>query len=86
MGGIHPHPPSRPSVSPQETGLGGDSVLGSQSLPKVAISVIKAALAAAGVPTAGLLERAEFEALYWKLQGEGGGGAGTTCFPSLPLS
>ena len=36
--------------------------------PKVSISVIKAALAAAGVPTAGLLERAEFEALYWRLQ------------------
>ena len=36
--------------------------------PKVSISVMRAALASAGVPTAGLLERAEFEALYWKLQ------------------
>ena len=29
---------------------------------------MKAALAAANVPTAGLLERAEIEALYWKLK------------------
>ena len=38
--------------------------------PKVSISVMRAALATAGVPTAGLLERAEFEALYWRLQEE----------------
>ena len=36
--------------------------------PKVSIAVMRAALAAAGVPTAGLLERAELEALYWRLQ------------------
>ena len=55
--------------------------------PKVSISVMRAALAAGGVPTAGLLERAEFEALYWKLQeGEGGdadagAGLGQRCPP-----
>ena len=49
---------------------------GAGARPKVALSVMKAALAAAGVPTAGLLERAEFEALYWRLQEEEGGGDG----------
>ena len=52
--------------------------------PKVSISVMRAALASAGVPTAGLLERAEFEALYWKLkEGGGGDGAGAALFPAL---
>ena len=50
---------------------------------KMSISVMRAALAAAGVPIAGLLERAEFEALYWKLQE--GGGDGAACFPSPPI-
>ena len=48
----------------------------SSSRPKVTLSVMRAALAAAGVPTVGLLERAEFEALYWNLQEGGVGGAG----------
>ena len=49
---------------------------GNGARPKVTIAVMKAALAAANVPTAGLLERAEFEALYWQLQDGGGSGAG----------
>ena len=61
-------------VPPPGPGDSG-SAPGSGERPKVAISVMRAALAAANVPTVGLLERAEFEALYWKLQ-EGGGGAG----------
>ena len=47
---------------------GTPGVEGGGGRPKVSISVMRAALAAAGVPTAGLLERAEFEALYWRLQ------------------
>ena len=79
---IPPHPPS--VSSSQKTVLGGEQVPGaSTARPKVAISIIKAALSAAGVPTAGLLERAEFEALYWKLKEEGGGGAGTGLFSPL---
>ena len=49
---------------------------GNGSRPKVSIAIMKAALAAANVPTAGLLERVEFEALYWQLQDGGGSGAG----------
>ena len=52
------------------------AVEGAGARPEVALSVMKAALAAAGTPTAGLLERAEFEALYWKLQEEEGSGGG----------
>ena len=54
--GPPPHPPS---------GVEGADVL---VRPKVSISVMRAALAAAGVPIAGLLERAEFEEIYWRLQ------------------
>ena len=50
--GPPPHPPS---------GVEGADVL---VRPKVSISVMRAALAAAGVPIAGLLERAEFEEIY----------------------
>ena len=51
--------------------------------PKLPISVMRAALAAAGVPTAGLLERAEFEALFWRLQeGEAPTAAAATTAPS----
>ena len=69
--------------SPACGGGGGGSVPGAGMRTKMSISVMRAALAAAGVPIAGLLERAEFEALYWKLQE--GGGDGAACFPSPPI-
>ena len=65
----------RDTVAPSSAAAAAGAGAGTR--PKVALSAMKAALAAAGVPTAGLLERAEFEALYWRLQEEGeGGGAG----------
>ena len=57
-------PQSPPTQPPPEAAAGTDGFL----RPKLSLSVMRAALAAAGVQTAGLLERAEFEVLYWGLQ------------------